>query len=289
MVNRTSVRDASRRAQTHASRATLRELNSKPYWAEAKQLDIMANETATDVEYAEGYGATGVPAKQDPEDDDQQGGESSQASVGGGPGGEGGTQGAQGKQPKGDAAEAIVIYLNGSRSHPVIISIGDRRHRLVELEEGDYALHRLKDDRQQVLLHKEGTFLSTRNDKVMRIALVPKPQDDQQQQDQGRGGGAQQGGKKKKSYGQKTAKPDNEKSDVYIDQRAAVTDVGHQEAHAAVRGSDASTFHGDRKRSTQATNQHSHLRTMENRIFTDEQGCWSETPIQVKKDRYCKD
>ena len=83
MVNRTSVRDASRRVQTHASRATLRELNSKPYWAEAKQLDIMANETATDVEYAEGYGATGVPAKQDPEDDDQKGGESSQASAGG--------------------------------------------------------------------------------------------------------------------------------------------------------------------------------------------------------------
>ena len=137
MVSRTSVRDAGRRAETYASRATLRELNSKPYWAEAKQIDILANETATDVEYAENYGATGVPAKQDPEDDDQKGEEGSQASSAGGPGGEGGTPGAQSEQPKGDAAEAIVLYLNGSRSHPVIISIGDRRHRLLELEEGD--------------------------------------------------------------------------------------------------------------------------------------------------------
>ena len=37
MVIRTSTRDASQRAQTSASRATLREMNSKPYWNEAKQ------------------------------------------------------------------------------------------------------------------------------------------------------------------------------------------------------------------------------------------------------------
>ena len=67
-----------------------------------------------------------------------------------------------------------MLYLNGSRSHPVIISVGDRRHRLLELEEGDVAQHRLKDDRQQMLYSKDGTYISTRSDKVMRIALVAK-------------------------------------------------------------------------------------------------------------------
>ena len=183
----------------------------------------------------------------------------------------------------------IIGYL-GSHSHPVVLAIDDRRHRLKELEAGDNALHRLQDDRQQFLMHKEGTYLSTRDDKTMRIALVPKP-DDQQQGggEQTRGGSTGGGEKKKKEKGQKSARDDNLKSQVYIDQSAAVTDVGHGQHHAAVRGSDASTYNQDRKRSTQVTNEHSHLRTMDNRIFTDEQGCWSETPIQVKKDRYCKE
>src|SRR5262245_23365987 len=144
MVMRTSVRDASRRAQTQMSRATLRELNTKTLWSEAKAIDVMHSETATDVEYAESYGTTSVPAKQDDDEQQQKKSKQQQASSGtGGPGGEGGTPGEEGEQPKGDAAEVIVGYLNGSRSHPVILAIGDRRHRLKELEEGDVALYRL--------------------------------------------------------------------------------------------------------------------------------------------------
>src|SRR5262245_47450942 len=174
MVMRSTLKDAARRAQTHASRATLRELNTKPYWTEAKGIDVMVSETHTDVEFIENYGATSVPVKQDEEENKQQK-QPQQASQDNGPGGAGaGSEGEQGDQPKGDSAEAIVLYINGSRSHPVIIAIGDRRHRLLELEEGDVAQHRLKDDRQQLLLHKDGTYVSTRDDKVLRIALVPK-------------------------------------------------------------------------------------------------------------------
>ena len=291
MVIRTSVRDASRRSQSGASRATLREMNSKTLWSEAKHIDVMANETATDVEYAENYGSTSVPAKQDEEDGEKKQGQQQQSSDSG-PGGAAGTPAEEGEQPKGDAAEAIVLYLNGSRSHPVIISVGDRRHRLLELEEGDVAQHRLKDDRQQMLYSKDGTFISTRTDKIMRIALVPKQQDDQQnpsqqQQANGAGGGTSGSGggtqKKKKTYGQKSAKDDNKKSEVSIEQNGTATTSQHGQAYTAQKGgSDSSNYYENRKKSTQATEKHAHIRFEDNRIFNDETGNWATSPIQIK-------
>lgn len=287
MVIRTSVRDASRRAQTSMSRATLRELNTKPYWSEGKQIDVMASETHSDVEWVQNYGGVSVPVKQDKDENQQQQKQQQQASASNGPGGAGGnSNGVQGQQPKGDSAEAIVGYMNGSRSHPVILAIGDRRHQLLELEEGDVAQHRLKDDRQQVLLHKDGTYISTRDDKVLRAALVPKEQKDQPTPGQAQQAQAQQ---QKKTHGQKSARDDNVKSEVYIEQKGDVTTVRHSTSYSAQRASDSSTYYQDRKRSTQVTAQHSHLRTNEFRIFTDDEGCWSEVPILVKKDKHCKD
>lgn len=293
MVVRTSTRDAAQRAQSNAARATVREMNSKTLWNEGKKIDVMAGETATDVEFVENYGSTMVPAKQDPDDEEQQQGQQ-QASNGGGdagPGGKGGGAAELDKQPKGDSAEAIVLYVDGSRSHPVMISVGDRRHRLVELEEGDVANHRLKDDRQQVLLSKDGTYISTRDDKIMRVALVPKETKDQQQQgQQTRGGGQAAQGKKEKSYGQKSAKDDNKKSTVVIEQNGKENFLQHGQFHASTRGgSDSSTYHQDRKHSAQATDSHVHVRFEDNRIWVDVDGHWSESPIMQKKDRHCKD
>ena len=299
MVTRTSLRDASKRAQTYASRATLREMNSKPQWAEAKSIDVFPGETATDVEWAESYGNTAVPAKQDEEEDEQKQGKQEQQQSGGDGGmGQSGTPGEENEQPKGDAAEAIVLYLNGSRSHPVIISVGDRRHRLLELEEGDVAQHRLKDDRQQMLYSKDGTYISTRDDKVMRIALVPKPPPDEQQQPSqqqqangtagtsGSGGGKQ---KKKKQMGQKSAKDDNKKSEVVYEQAAGDSYNRNGPAHSSQRPGDSTTYMSDRKKSTQVTDTHAHLRTDDFRIFTDLEGCWSTVPILQKKDSHCKE
>ena len=290
MVMRTSTRDASRRAQTQMSRATLRELNSKPQWSEAKAIDVMPSETATDVEYAESYGTTSVPVKQDEEEDNQKQKQSQQQQGGnGGPGGEGGTPGEEGEQPKGDAAEAIVAYLNGSRSHPVILAIGDRRHRLKELEEGDVAQYRLRDDRQQLLLHKDGTYLSTRQDKVFRAALVPKTTDDKQQAPGPQR--AQQQQKKKKEMGQKSARDDNKKSEIAIEQNGSTTYSRHGEAYASQKGGSDSTTHWeqDKKRSTQVTEKHTHIRFREHRIFNDEDGNWCTSPLLVKKDQHCKE
>ena len=307
MVMRSGSGDSANRVQTNASRATLRELNSKTFWSEAKQLDVMDSETHSDVEFAENYGSTMVPAKQD-EDEQQQGQKQQDSGTGGSdPGGGGaGSQGEEGEQPQGDAAEAIVLYLNGSRSHPVIIAMGDRRHRALELEEGDVMNHRLKDDRQQFLMAKDGTYLSTRNDKVMRIALVdpkdtgtPKPKQQQGQQPtagqtaatSSSGGGTGQGGqqqKQEKKYGQKSAKDDNKGSKINIQQDKNATTVQHEDGYSSQRKDDSSIYHGDRTKSVQATKEHAHLRTEGNRIFTDKSGCWSTVPIQQKKDGHCK-
>jgi phage gp45-like len=300
MVTRTTLRNASQRAQSYASRATLRELNSKPQWAEAKHIDVFPGETATDVEYAENYGGTSVPAKQDEEEEEQKGKQQQQQSGDGGKG----TPGEENEQPKGDAAEAIVLYLNGSRSHPVIISVGDRRHRLLELEEGDVAQHRLKDDRQQMLYSKDGTYISTRNDKTMRIALVPQEQEQQQQaspqqqasaqqqlspqQQADAGGGdtsSSSGGKqqkKKKTYGQKSAKDDNKKSDTFIEQTKDHNHIRRGNGNVIAKDASTLTYHSDEnKQSTKCDGAHTHIRATGAKIWVAPGACLATSPIEI--------
>jgi phage gp45-like len=286
---RSNTLDTAQRVQTSASRATLREADDKHLWQQAKSLDVMKSETHTDVERAQSYGFTNVPAKQDQDDQQQQPNPQFDAPAANGGGGAGNTPGDVGQQPQGDAAEAIVLYINGSRSHPVIIAIDDRRHRLKELEEGDTAQYRLKDDRQQLLMHKDGTYLSTRDDKVLRIALVPKSQSQQQQQQQGARGAQPQQQTQQKELGQKSARDDNLKSEVYMEQQGQVQTQRHGEYYAAQRGgSDTSTYHNDRKHSTQVTDQHAHIRFEDFRVWVDDTGCYSDVPIITKKDPHCK-
>jgi phage gp45-like len=288
---RTTLGDTARRAQTNASRATLRKLNSGPLWSEAKQVDVMKSETHSDVEYIENYGATSYPADQDDDEQQQKPQQQQQQSQ---DVGAGNTEPEFGEQPQGDSAEAIVLYLNGSRSHPVIIGIGDRRHRLVELEQGDVAQHRLKDDRQQVLLHSKGTYISTRDDKQLRLALVPKEQEQKQQQ----GGGKQAGPvgqqnqqNQEKKYGQKSARDDNLKSQVAIEQNGQQTYSQHGETYGTQKGGSDSTIHyeKDKKKSAQSTEKHTHIRFKDHRIFNDEDGNFWTSPCLVKKDQHCKE
>jgi len=270
---RTTVTDAARRAQSNASRATLREADDDHLWQEMKALDVTHSETHTGVERAQQYGFTCVPAKQDQEEQQQQQQDQSQgASTGSLGGGGGGTSSSDeadvnDQQPQGDAAEAIIMYLNGSRSHPVVVSVDDRRHRLKGLEEGDVAHYRLKDDRQQIHLHKDGTYISARDDKTIRMAMVPKQQQGQQQQQQQ---GQQQGNgqQQKKEYGQKSARDDNVQSSMSVELNGQAATMIHGQGHV------------------QATPKHAHIRTGGNRIFTDTDGHWSVEPIMLKKDKH---
>lgn len=301
MAMRTTLKDTGRRSQTSSSRGTLRKTDTKPYWSEV-DVDVMVGETHTGVEFIENYGSTMHPAKQDEEEDDQKQGQQAQAGGGGdGPGGGGAGSDAEfGEQPKGDAAEPVIMYLNGSRSHPVVVAMGDRRHRLLELEEGDVANHRLKDDRQQVLLSKDGTYVSTRQDKVFRTALVPKQDDkqqtpSQQQQANGAAGGTSGSGggkeKKQKTYGQKSAKDDNKKSEIAIEQNGSTTYSQHGKAYASQKGGSDSTVHyeKDKKKSAQSTDMHTHIRFKDHRIWNEEPGNFWTIPCLVKKDEHCKE
>jgi len=209
-MTRTTLSDASRRVQTHSSRGTLRQSADDHYWPEV-DIDMMKSETHTGVEMAFNYGFSCYPCKQD-QSQQQQSQQRQQGSNGGnGQGGEGGGPGEQGQQPEGDAAEVIVNYLNGSRSHGVVTVVGDRRHRVnsknVKAAEGDVFLHRKKDDYTQVHLHESGLLMSAPEGRTARMALVTPPQQRQQQ--------GQQGQQNKK--GQQPLHQENSKAKKFVD------------------------------------------------------------------------
>ena len=200
------------------------------------------------------------------------------------------------------SAHGFMNFPGGNRSMGYVGVMDDRRHRLKELDKGDTAFYRGKDDKQQFHMHEKGTYLTTRDDKVFRAALVAKAQDDQQQQPQGRGGGGAQGGAgggkddkdeagNKKPQGQKSARDDNMKSQVAIEQNGTTTYSQYGEAYGSQKGGSDSTVHWgkDKKKSAQSTEMHTHIRFGEHRIYNDKDGNFWTIPCLVKKDEHCKE
>src|SRR4051794_26980180 len=87
--------------------------------------------------------------------------------------------------------EGFMTFCGGNRSLPVCMVMDDRRHRLKELDKGDVAMFRTKDDQLQLHLSDDGGFWSGRDDKKLRLQLVAK---DQQQQGQGQSGASARDG-----------------------------------------------------------------------------------------------
>lgn len=54
-------------------------------------------------------------------------------------------------------AEALTAFLQGSRAHPVIVAIADRRYRLTELASGEVAIH--DDQGQKVHFKRDRTIV----------------------------------------------------------------------------------------------------------------------------------
>jgi len=193
------------------------------------------------------------------------------------------------------SAEGIMSAMGGSSSHAVVGVMDDRRHRLKDLKPGDSGMYRGKDDRQQFHMAEDGNYLSARNDRKTRIALVDPPQQEEKQQQNVRGQGPSSGGggeqqKSKKPTGQKPAMDDNKKSSIALEQNGKETFSQHGQFYSSVRGgSDGSMYYDNRKKSSQATQMHVHMRFEDNRIWVDEEGHWSEMPIQQKKDKHCKE
>jgi phage gp45-like len=91
------------------------------------------------------------------------------------------------------SAETFISYMGGNRSFPVAGNIDDRRHRLKDLDPGDTAMYRTKDDYQQFHMTMDGGFWSAARDKTVRLALIDQDSGSQQQQQGGQGGGNQPG------------------------------------------------------------------------------------------------
>lgn len=186
------------------------------------------------------------------------------------------------------SAEAPVNFMGGNRSLPVMGNIGDERHRLYKLGKGDSAMHRCAEDRQQFHMSETGNYMSCRDDRVQRMALVPKPQDDQQQQQgnggQQAGGAGEQGKQQEKKMGQESAKDDNEKSTKYFQQSGSEHLMRHESGHVKVKKGDVLTYVGSEDRSTRVDDNHTHESFAGNTVFVDPDGCWSTAPILQKDD-----
>jgi hypothetical protein len=186
-----------------------------------------------------------------------------------------------------DGAEGYYSYAGGNRSHPVAGAMDDRRHRMKELDEGDTAMYRGKDDRQQFHMNGKGTFLSNREDKKMRIALVPDKREQQQgaQQQNAEGGGGQ-GEQKKKEKGQKPAKDDNEKSDTFFEQTKDHNHIRRGNGNVKTEDKVTHTYHKDTNTSTRCDDGHCHIRKGAAKIWVSAGGCHSTVPITIVD---CKD
>jgi hypothetical protein len=145
--------------------------------------NFMANETRSAIEAAQNYGFTSVVHAA--------------------------TKDALGKII--DGAETFMSFIGGNRSFPAAGNMDDRRHRLFGLAEGDTAMFRGKDDKQQFHMTGDGGFWSTPVGKVMRMALVPAAQQQQ-------GASAQQC---QQQRGQKPVKDDNAQSKYFVELNAS--------------------------------------------------------------------
>jgi hypothetical protein len=178
---RTNTIDASRRAQTSTSRATIRDFDDDHDMMEIKQADVMHSESPTSFERWQqaGMSVHPMPQQQDQQQQGQQGFSEKAGDGGGGGGGNGGGGGGGGetnmadgfndKQPKGPSAEGMIMYVGGSRAHPVMVSIDDRRVRPYQTKPGE-ALYYSADGSGQTMYHRvrgdgaDGLYLLTCDD-----------------------------------------------------------------------------------------------------------------------------
>jgi phage gp45-like len=155
MSDRVTLDRAARMASMSLSRGTVRSVEDNHLVQEAKEIDVFHSETASNsgapLERWQMIGFTAVPLKQK-QDQSQQSQSSSQ------------DDGMNHDQPTGESAEAIMLYLNGSRSHPVAL-IDDRRVRPYNMKEGESAHYAADGSEQMVFFNANGAHLISRDGK----------------------------------------------------------------------------------------------------------------------------
>ena len=269
----TPLASAMRGYTAGGSRASIGPIDDSKLMQETNNCQGMRGEFWGRMEAPQNYGFTSVTA--DPDEDEKTG-------------------------MRKDSAEGMVSFMGGNRSFPVMGPTDDRRHRLFNLAKdaakGAVAMFGLREWGQQFLNTEDGMHMTGNKEKKIRISLVENKNGKQQQQGQqqqadaggGRGGATSGSGTQQKEKGQKTLH--KEQTDIAIEQNGKDTTSQHGQHYAAQRsGSDSSTYTEDRKKSTQTTADHVHIRFKDNRIFNDEMGNWATSPIMIKKDSYCKE
>ena len=123
-----SSRDASDRSGGSLSRVTLVKADDAHFMQECT-IQGFAGEAQEGIEHFHPYGFTAVPVSAQLTD----------------------------KQ----CAEGIAAFLGGNRSHGVVLVMGDRRHRVMGMKEGEVCFH--DNSGQQIHLSRDGTFISAPN------------------------------------------------------------------------------------------------------------------------------
>ncbi len=117
----TSPLNPGRRALFGAARAVLKSISARPQETKLQQLDLeaLAGEPIDGAEHMEPYGFTARPHA---------------------------------------GAEAVVVFVGGNRSHPLVVAVADRRYRLQGLVDGELALY--DDLGQKVHLTRSGIVVT---------------------------------------------------------------------------------------------------------------------------------
>jgi phage gp45-like len=160
-MDRTTLARANGLARSGSGRATIGEIDDDHLVQEVKSANGMYSETHTNegspLERVQPVGMTAVPLKQFEEEG---GGQSGQQ--GGGQGQSGGQDQFNNNQPKGESAEAIMMYLGGSRSQRVAL-VDDRRVRPFKGKPGDAMLYHASGTEQKVYISDAGAHLIANN------------------------------------------------------------------------------------------------------------------------------
>lgn len=146
-----------RQAQMSMSRATIREFDDNHLMQEVKQADVYYSETPEDFERWQMVGLTSFPLKQE-EDQKKKAQQKSSQQSSAPERNQTGKVDFNDDQPKGPAAEAVMLYLNGQRSHPVAL-VDDRRVRPYDMSEGEGAFYAPDGSEQMVLFKENGTYI----------------------------------------------------------------------------------------------------------------------------------
>lgn len=307
---RSTLANAARQARMGTARATVREFDDDHLMQEIKQADVYHSESPTSFERFQPVGMTAFPIKQqeDPEQKKQPKPK------------EGETGDWNHDQPTGPAAEAVMLYLNGQRSHPIAF-VDDRRVRPYEMSEGEGANYAPDGSEQMVLFKGNGTYVisldgksvkdpkenATRFASLRHVNKKMQTHKIEKKKDTGDSGGASAGTLAAGGQEQKKEKYKHEGESVNTEVRVTGKRiefytgdklVGHYDKgsntwelyesggkfRVIIKGDKIICQNGGNDKSMMVDNTHTHMKFGGNAIWVDAMGCWTSKEIVVKPD-----